>query len=66
MRLEGTITPAKIMALIIFIGGCWIAIKLDNANVALSAIAFSSAVYIGRKYIAQKMMKNGTKKNAVG
>jgi len=57
MRLEGTITPAKIMCLIVFVGGCLVAIKLESANVAITAIGFSSAVYIGRKKIAQLMMK---------
>lgn len=65
IKLEGTITPAKIMSVIIFIGGCLVAIELDNANVALAAIGFSSAVYIGRKKIAQLMMKiNGTSRNS--
>lgn len=57
MKLEGTVTPAKIMAVIIFIGGCYLAVELDSVKVALAAIAFSSGVYLGRKYLVKQMIK---------
>ena len=62
MKFEGTITPAKIMAVIVFFGGGYLALQLNSVQLGLAAIGFSSGVYLGRKWIAQQMIKakNGT------
>lgn len=59
-KLEGTVSPAKIMSLFVLGGGLLTAVELESVSVALAAIFFATALYLGRKKLAQLMMKYGS------
>ena len=61
MKFEGSITPGKIVAVLILLVGCYTALELKDSSVAIIALSITGGLYGWRKMENRKIiqLKNG-------
>jgi hypothetical protein len=60
MKLEGRITPGKIFALLVLIGGLIVAVYFEDSNIAMTALGTSTGLYGFKKHEDRKMREHET------
>jgi len=63
MKIEGTITPSKIFAVLVLAAGIYLSVQLNSVTVAVIYGSGALALYGVRKLLVKEMMKfkNGNK-----